>query len=153
MTNSAVRYASFGARTLAVVIDILVILAFFALIIWLLFSGSILEILTNPLAVLSSSASYRAIDVTIAVVAIVMWIRYGGTPGKVVLQLKIVDADSLQHLTLKQAVIRYLGYIPSTLAFGLGFLWMLQDPKGQCWHDKLANSVVVHKASINARGS
>ena len=48
-----------------------------------------------------------------------------------------------EPITGKQSVVRYLGYIPGALVFGLGYLWMLWDDKKQTWHDKVVGSIVV----------
>ena len=39
--------------------------------------------------------------------------------------------------------LRTLGKILSGIPCDLGYLWMLWDREKQCWHDKLANDVVV----------
>lgn len=81
--------------------------------------------------------------VTVPVI-VLFWVFKGATPGKMVLGLKIVDAKTGGPISFGQAVVRYLGYIPSGLVFGLGFLWTAWDPRKQGWHDKLARTVVVH---------
>lgn len=72
-----------------------------------------------------------------------LWVKYAGTPVKRLLKLKVLDAKSGVHLTYKQAIVRYLGYIPSGLILCLGFIWVAFDSKKQGWHDKMAGSVVV----------
>jgi len=48
-------------------------------------------------------------------------------------------------LTVMQSIIRYIGYIPSILVFGIGLFWVAFDAKKQGWHDKMAKSVVVRE--------
>lgn len=74
-----------------------------------------------------------------------MWVRYGGTPGKIWLNVKIVDIETRQPPSVGQAIGRYFAYILSTLPLFLGFFWMLWDRRKQCWHDKLTGVVVVHR--------
>lgn len=38
---------------------------------------------------------------------------------------------------------RHVAKILSAIPLGLGFLWMLWDPRRQTWHDKIASTVVV----------
>jgi len=71
------------------------------------------------------------------------WLRFLGTPGKMALKLKIVDAKTGNKLSLGQAIGRYFAYIVSMLPFFLGFIWIGIDPKKQGWHDKLAGTVVI----------
>lgn len=73
------------------------------------------------------------------------WIKISATPGKVLMSLKIVDAETFAPLTKKQCFIRFLAYIPAAIPLGLGFLWVIFDKKRQGWHDKLAHTVVIKK--------
>lgn len=79
------------------------------------------------------------------VVIILLWLRFGATPGKMVFHGLIVDARTLGPITKWQAIIRYLAYIPSFLVIGLGFIWIAFDDRKQGWHDKLAKTVVIRK--------
>ena len=71
------------------------------------------------------------------------WLRFFGTPGKMALKLKVVDARTGNRLSLRQSVGRYFAYILSAIPLGLGFIWVGIDRKKQGWHDKLANTVVI----------
>lgn len=77
------------------------------------------------------------------VATIWFWLRFMGTPGKMALRLKIVDAATGNKLSLGQAIGRYFGYILSIIPFGLGFIWVGIDRRKQGWHDKLAGTVVI----------
>ncbi len=77
------------------------------------------------------------------VATIWFWLRYKATPGKMAYSLEVVDAATGNTLTTSQAIIRYIAYIPSALALGIGFIWVAFDPKKQGWHDKIAKTVVV----------
>lgn len=78
-----------------------------------------------------------------ALAIIVFWITRQATPGKMLIHARIVDADSGQPLTRRQAIVRCLGYYVSLLGLGLGFLWVAWDRRKQGWHDKLAGTVVI----------
>ena len=71
------------------------------------------------------------------------WLRFSGTPGKMALKLKIVDADTGNKLTFGQAIGRYFAYILSAIPFFLGYIWVGFDKRKQGWHDKLAGTVVI----------
>lgn len=77
------------------------------------------------------------------VATIWFWLKFFGTPGKMVAKLKIVDAKTSNKLTILQAIGRYFAYIPAMLPFGLGLIWVGIDKKKQGWHDKLAGTVVI----------
>jgi len=67
----------------------------------------------------------------------------GQSAGMRILGIYIVREDG-RPFTIKDAAMRHLvGYPLSTVAFFLGFLWMLWDPRQQGWHDKIAHTIVV----------
>lgn len=72
------------------------------------------------------------------------WVRYRGTPGKLLMDCQVVDAKTLENLRPSQAILRYLGYFLSLLPLGLGFLWIIWDKKRRGFHDLLARTVVIH---------
>ena len=59
------------------------------------------------------------------------------------MKLKVVDKDTLEALSMGQAVGRYFAYLLAMLPIFLGFIWIAFDDKKQGWHDKLAGSVVI----------
>lgn len=81
------------------------------------------------------------------VLTIWFWLRFLGTPGKVLCRLQVVDAKTLTTMTLKQCIIRFLGYLPATLVLLIGLVWVAFDRRKQGWHDKLAGSVVIRATS------
>jgi uncharacterized RDD family membrane protein YckC len=78
-----------------------------------------------------------------ALAVLLFWVEKGATPGKSVLGLRIVDAETGGAPTLGRFALRYIGYLVSALPFGLGYLWALWDPRRQGWHDKMAGTVVI----------
>ncbi len=83
------------------------------------------------------------------VATIALWVRYQGTPGKLLLGCQIVDANSGEPMSYKQAVIRYLGYFVSLMTLFVGFLWIAWDKRKQGFHDKMANTVVVYNGVVD----
>ena len=79
----------------------------------------------------------------LGVVVLLFWHFRGATPGKMLLRMKIVDAYTLEAPTNLQCILRYAGYVLSTLPLMLGFFWIAWDKKRQGWHDKLASTVVI----------
>jgi uncharacterized RDD family membrane protein YckC len=67
----------------------------------------------------------------------------GQTVGKMAVGVKVVDAETAEMIGLARGIGRYFARILSTIVFGLGYFWMLWDPRKQTWHDKLARSVVI----------
>jgi uncharacterized RDD family membrane protein YckC len=71
------------------------------------------------------------------------WTMIGQTPGKALLGLRVARQDG-RRLTLGCAALRLAGYWLSALPLGLGFFWVLVDPRRQAWHDKLAGTHVTY---------
>ncbi|BCV67034.1 hypothetical protein TUM17387_23930 [Shewanella carassii] len=74
---------------------------------------------------------------------VLFWHYKSATPGKMIFSIIIVDAKTLQKPSIIRLIVRYLGYIPSSLVLGLGYLWVAFDPRKQGWHDKLAGTLVI----------
>lgn len=65
------------------------------------------------------------------VATIWFWLRFFGTPVKMALKLKIVNARTGNKLSLGQAIGRYFAYIPAIPPLGLGLIWVGVDKKKQ----------------------
>lgn len=147
MTAAVARtqYAGFWRRFLALLLDSMLFTALILpLLVWIYGSGYLNWWLGDG----SELASYGVADLLITYVApfvliIFCWRRWQATPGKFLLECRVVDARTHQRLSLRQSVIRALGYILSALPFYLGFVWAAFDKRKQALHDKLAGSVVI----------
>lgn len=72
------------------------------------------------------------------------WATTGQTLGKMALGIKVISVDG-SPVSWGKALLRYLGYIVSSLVVFLGFIWVAFDPQRQGWHDKIAGTYVVRK--------
>lgn len=79
-----------------------------------------------------------------ALVIILFWFFRSATPGKMLLKMRIVDADTGGKPSLLSFFIRYIGYFVSLIPFCLGFFWIGIDKRKQGWHDKMGNTVVIY---------
>ena len=82
-----------------------------------------------------------------ALIVLIFWADRQATPGKLVLGIRIVDAETGGPPRMGRLVLRYLGYLLSAIPLGLGYFWMLWDGRNQCWHDKMAGTLVVRVGS------
>ena len=126
-TGKVPEGAGFVERFIAMLIDglILAIPLFIAYYILPIFIGWLLGVV--------GAAAY----------AIYFWTSSGATPGKMVMKLKVVNAETGALLEPAEAVLRYVGYLASSLPFYLGFIWVLFDPNKEAWHDKIAKTRVI----------
>lgn len=155
MDTAALQYphAGFISRAIAFVLDIVVmsvaVLAAIALVQSLLGFFTLYGLVGQGVA---QSTPFR--DVVFAVFALIgvgiaigypvgFWVLLGQTPGKLLMGVRIARING-QPLTIRRALLRYVGYWLSAIPLGLGFFWVLVDDRRQCWHDKLAGTYVVY---------
>lgn len=86
-----------------------------------------------------------------AVLCIWLWVATGQTPGKMAIGAVVVDASTGQRISVGKAVLRYLAYFLSMIGLFIGYLWVGLDPKKQGWHDHIAGTVVITKATAAPR--
>lgn len=82
------------------------------------------------------------------VLVVALWYFFSATPGKMLMGMKIVDAETGMPPHNGQNIIRYLGYFVSTIVCGLGLFWVMWQKRRQGWHDMMAGTVVVYKKSL-----
>lgn len=105
-----------------------------------------LRLLTDPAYLEFTTSVINNFLAQIAVLCVfsaVCWHYWSTTPGKMLLGLKIADAETEQPISDRQIVLRLFGYVVSGIFFLLGFFWISFDRRRQGWHDKIAGMVVV----------
>lgn len=136
------RYAGFWIRTMAAIIDSVLILAIILPIIAAIYDTSIVTAMFIPGGLWGTLLNY----LLPAVAIVLFWTYKSATPGKMLLKLAIVDATSGQKPSTGQFLLRYVGYYVSMLPLFAGIVWVGLDKRKQGWHDKLANTVVIKDA-------
>ena len=141
--ETKVEYASFLARWVAFTLDNAL---FAVLTIILLFLFPDFE---NSFKV----GLYRTfITLLLILLMITFWVKFdGATPGKKLMKIKVVNADTLQTIDYQQATKRFLGYILSSVIFLLGFLMVLFTKRKQGLHDIVSKTIVVNSDSLVAK--
>lgn len=140
------RYGGFWARSAALGLDLL----------WLtplvLGLGAILfgkEFITGEFTADHRWADMLFSDGVVWVAMTACWLRWQATPGKILLRLRIVDAETLGKPSLRQFLIRSLLYAIAmvhqvgVVIMVLGCFWVAIDKRHQGWHDKLARTLVI----------
>lgn len=92
------------------------------------------------------SMSYIVL-LAIVVVTIYMNGVKGGTPGKLMLGLRIQNEER-ELIGIPGAMLRYVGSIISTLTLGIGYIMIAFTEKKQGLHDKIAGTFVVRKPGV-----
>lgn len=145
-TSQRIRYAGFWRRLLAFALDSALFTALLLPVLYLIYGREYIYWLTSDASSFAVYGSFEVLlsDILPFVLLALFWLRMGATPGKLLMDCRVVDAATLQPITPRQAIIRALGYIVSALPLYLGFVWMAIDKRKQGLHDKLAGTVVLH---------
>lgn len=141
--NRPPQYAGFLRRLAATLLDSILFIALTSLLLYLLYGG---DYFSEPQQAFSfyGTGDFLLNQILPLLAAVFFWTRYRGTPGKRLLNCLVVDANTLQAISLRQAVLRYFAYIVSILPLGLGFLWIIWHKRKQGWHDLIAHTVVLY---------
>lgn len=136
-----VSYTSFRFRLLAATIDTIWMYGIIYSALWYITNSDIFNNAKTDLALVFFILEW----VLPLIVTMVFWIVKSATPGKMLLKIKIVDADTLLPTTPQKLLVRYFAYAVSAAPLCLGFLWVIWDKRKQGWHDKIANTLVIHE--------
>ncbi len=123
------KYAGFWIRLAAFLIDYFIIGIFCWIISLFGFFGNVLRCIIA------------------AVYLIGFWSSAGQTPGKAALGIKIVRLDGTA-VGFGDAVLRFIGYLISSVIFLIGFLMIGWHEKKRGLHDLLATTMVIRVPSI-----
>ncbi|MEW6646140.1 MAG: RDD family protein [Pseudomonadota bacterium] len=150
--NAQPQYAGFWRRVGATLIDTVLFLALITPLLYLLYGSSYFTE-ARPAFSYAGGGDFLLNQLLPLLAAVVLWVKYRATPGKRLLDCVVVDADTLQAIGVKQALIRYFAYLASILPLGLGFLWILWDRRRQGFHDRIARTVVLYAPEDEAEKS
>lgn len=159
------RYAGFWVRFMASFADTIFLALPLAVIIYFLSGGDWFDFAQyqqNMQAAMSGHASKALenqpqmsmkwellFELAVLVVTIIFWRKWrGATPGKKFVNIKIVDAKTLDDIDNKQAIIRTIGYLASTFSFLIGFIMVAFRKDKRGLHDLLAGTVVIYEKEI-----
>ena len=134
-------YAGFWLRLFATVIDLIILFFLITLPVSMIYGAD--QYLNNTAYTYMGVWHFIIEFVFPLILTIWLWLRFSATPGKMFLKLKIVDIKTSGPISLRQAIIRYFGYVPSIYCLLLGILWVAFDKRKQGWHDKLASTAVI----------
>ena len=152
-----VRYAGFVDRTAAFVIDAIIVSTLFFYLLEgaviagkfigpLLFAGTAAMSGEPEMPVLVGSAVAAAVILVLLCwlySAVVTSSQYGGTFGKMIMGMKVVDTSG-NTLSFPHATIRFLAKILSGLIFFIGFFMIHFSTTKQGLHDRFAGTYVVY---------
>lgn len=134
------RYAGFWARTVAYIIDVIILVVIGAAL--SPFLGS--TVITSGPTGVEIDYGAQGLNALVGLVYFVaFWVWRGQTPGMIPFNMRVVRADSGANVDIGRAILRYVGLIISFVVILLGVIWVAFDARKQGWHDKLAGTLVV----------
>jgi uncharacterized RDD family membrane protein YckC len=142
-------YAGFARRSAAALFDFILFNIVANLIVDTLLSGR--GTADVPLSETAVTLVFMVIILCAWIYHVVCWHWFLGTPGKLLLNCQVVDAQTGHRLTLAKASLRFASYAVSLLTLSVGFLWIIWDKRKQGLHDKIAGSAVVYNAHLEPR--
>lgn len=145
------EYGGFWVRTLAYVVDTLILIGV-AYAIAFATGVEFFSVQTQQFR----SGTFTSLNVTVnpTLPGVLMYLAYfgglwalrGQTIGMAMLGLRVVRAADGARIGPVRAVGRFLGLVLSFLVLLIGVIWVAADARKQGWHDKLARTVVVRRA-------
>ena len=138
--SEEIKYVGFWSRTAAALIDSIWLYGLMYLFLYLIVGPKIFS-LDSEYSVTRFTFEY----LIPLVIVMIFWVTKSATPGKMLFNMKIVDADTLEKVSAPRLLLRYMAYFISMLPIFLGIMWVGWDKKKQGWHDKIAKTVVISK--------
>lgn len=139
LDREGIRLTSAKKRSIAYLIDELLISILFSVIYWGKFAeaSSYEEMMNITYALLP-----QVVMLKILYQAFFVW-YYGATLGKIAVKIACVDVMLLDKPNFTACVIRSIVRIISENCLFLGFAWAFGNQTLQTWHDMAAKTVVI----------
>ncbi len=152
------NYIGFWRRLVAFLIDIIPIVVALALFAYLFLGFDVvMRRYFNNIHDLEAKGEFLFQRNLIRNASLIVWIIYciimessgiHATIGKRAVGAMVVSEGGLP-LTFRQALLRNISKILSVLPLFIGCLWAAFSKKHQTWHDKIANTYVVHRSPMS----
>ena len=128
-TAEIAQYAGFLVRLGAAIIDLLIIVIPAGII------GAIVQIPAFEWIVFGIYHLYNAYFIY----------TWGQTPGKMLLNIQVVDAHGDKPNLIRVVLREFLGKVVSRSTLLIGYLWIIWDPRKRAWHDYIGGTYVVRR--------
>lgn len=133
------RYAGFWIRFVAYVLDVIILLPISVGV-----TIFLLPTLLNPENVAANLLANLGLTLVQFAYKVFFNGKYGATPGKLVVGLKIVRTDG-SGLGYGLATGRLFAEFISAIIFGIGYIIAAFDPEKRSLHDRICNTRVIYK--------
>lgn len=138
--DSCYLFAGFWIRVGAALLDTALLLLLTAPLTYAIYGDAYMDSMNRVLGNADIAINY----VFPLIYVLLFWRYKAATPGKIIVGIQVIDAKTGNNISIVKGLVRYLGYILSSLPLLLGFIWVGFDKKKQGWHDKIAGTYVVY---------
>ena len=137
------RYAGPLTRTIALLLDILIVTTGFTIIVA---GASYLIELVSPVEVEPTRGLWYIVGFVVWAL-LYLWLSiaiFGKTLGKTFMGVRVVDSQGSVALHSRQSLVRAITYPISFVVLGLGLVGILFGRERRAWHDHFAGTAVVY---------
>jgi len=139
---SGLRYADFGVRFGAKLLD-LVVMWIVNTAISFAFMGTLIQRMQAGSNFLAMQLALMAVQLVINASYVIFFLgRFGATLGKMAVKIRVVNPDGTP-ITWGKAIARYFAEMVSGLTLGIGYIMAGFDPERRALHDRIASTRVV----------
>ncbi|RLA72134.1 MAG: RDD family protein [Epsilonproteobacteria bacterium] len=139
LDRSQLQLATMKKRSVAFIIDELLLSALLMIMLWDAFSA-----LTTWEEMIALTNAYVIEYMVIKIIYQTLFVyQYGATIGKIAMKIRVIEVRTLATPIFFSAFNRGVFRIISEMIFYMGFIWAMYNPARQTWHDKTARTVVV----------
>ena len=139
MEDKQFEYAGFWVRVGATLIDTLLMMLITTPLLYGIYGDQVFESEDFILGGFHILINY----IFPFIATVLFWTYRSATPGKQLLKLKVVDAETGEAISMNQSILRYAVTYACAIPLGLGFIWVAFHIRKQGWHDMIAKTVVV----------
>ena len=141
-SSSSPEYVGFSERALAFLIDTALVWILVTPLFAAVFGTQYFE--QQMRGEISTTGMDAVVNIALGALTVVLWRFFGGTPGKMAIPARIVDARTGGAPSTLRLVVRFFAYLISMAPLFLGFVWIAIDRRKQAWHDKIAGTLVIY---------
>ncbi|MFP3035477.1 MAG: RDD family protein [Wolbachia sp.] len=152
--DKKVNYSTMTRRTLAFIVDciLLIVIPFILVVVCFSLTHSIKGVIGAIIVI--TTVVFSLFLMIPCVFHTFMLVKFGGTPGHLLFSMRVRDKDTLEQITLIQAIKRTIAFfiIYCILLYNpilflailiLVLVCAVDDKHRQAFHDKIANTVVI----------
>ncbi len=137
--NAGLSLASLQKRTIAFIVDELLLAFIFLFIIYDQIAGVQDQ---EALVTMINGFTFEYLILKVIYQTLFVY-QYSATLGKILMKIQIVDAFTFEKPTFSSALNRSIFRVISEMLFYFGFIWAFYSKNRQGWHDKTAQTIVV----------